>query len=317
MTAVNSRFENNRSSDYGGGLRTDATLNLTNTQFLSNTSSSQGGGAWVLGGVTAVGSRFENNRGTAGGGLRAYATLNLSDTQFVGNEATANNGGGVYLDGTSSAPSRIVNSLFAGNRATSGSALNFENTGGATVDVLFTTIASPTLASGSAIRIGAGTVNITDTLISNHATGIVRSGGTVNENYNLFSGVTAPYAGVVTSGGNSITGTAAFFDTTNYTLTASSAAINAGVDAGVYTDFFGDVRPQQGGFDIGYDESPFAAPVAGVCFAEYTGDTTTDFSSADAGAVRNAIAAASPGGTVKIAGYCAGVAVQGGITQTV
>jgi predicted outer membrane repeat protein len=37
--------------------------------------------------------------------------------------------------------------------------------------------------------------------------------------------------------------------------------------------------------------------VTALCFAEYTGDSVTDFSSADAGAVRNAIAAASAGGT--------------------
>jgi hypothetical protein len=43
------------------------------------------------------------------------------------------------------------------------------------------------------------------------------------------------------------------------------------------------------------------------CYAEVTGDNTTDYSSADAQAVRNAAAAASAGGTVKIAGTCAGV----------
>jgi hypothetical protein len=40
-------------------------------------------------------------------------------------------------------------------------------------------------------------------------------------------------------------------------LTAASAAINRGVDAGVTADFAGEPRPQAGGFDIGYDESPF------------------------------------------------------------
>ncbi|MBP7602213.1 MAG: hypothetical protein KA750_12755, partial [Thermoflexales bacterium] len=75
----------------------------------------------------------------------------------------------------------------------------------------------------------------------------------------LFAGVATPYSGTVTSAGG-ITGTAGFVNPAagDYHLGAGSAAINAGVDAGVYTDFEGQPRPQGGGFDIGYDESPFA-----------------------------------------------------------
>ena len=47
---------------------------------------------------------------------------------------------------------------------------------------------------------------------------------------------------------------------------------------------------------------------ANLCFATHN-DGTTMFSSADAQAVRDAIAAASSGGTVKVAGYCAGVSM--------
>ena len=42
----------------------------------------------------------------------------------------------------------------------------------------------------------------------------------------------------------------------NYHLTASSAAIDAGLDAGVAVDYDGDSRPWAGGFDIGADEYP-------------------------------------------------------------
>src|SRR5688500_9412635 len=57
------------------------------------------------------------------------------------------------------------------------------------------------------------------------------------------------------------------------------------------------------------------AQCSGPCFAEYTGHNVTDYDSADASAVRNALSAASTGGTVKIAGYCAGVATENGTTQ--
>ena len=57
------------------------------------------------------------------------------------------------------------------------------------------------------------------------------------------------------------------------------------------------------------------APIADLCFTEYTGDNTTDFSSSDASAVRSAVAAVAPGGTVKVAGTCAGAVLGGGTTQ--
>ena len=64
--------------------------------------------------------------------------------------------------------------------------------------------------------------------------------------------------------------------------------------------------------------SPNAHPAeaAGeVCFA--TLDGANVYSSADASAVQNAVSAASAGTTIKLAGYCAGVQVIGGLTQTV
>ena len=247
--------------------------------------------------------------------LLACATLALLFFSADAAQAAAGNSGGGAMFGGSAVTA--VNTRFTANAATNDGDAFFVYAGGGQVQMIHTTIASPTLSTKSAVYLFAGTVVLTNTIVANHAIGFRQTGGSLSENHTLFDTVTTPYQGTITSGGNSITGTAAFFDTTNYTLTAVSAAINAGVDAGVYTDFFGDVRPQQGGFDIGYDESPFAAPVADVCFAEYTGDSATDFASADAQAVRDAVAAASPGGVVKIAGYCAGVAVQGGFTQTV
>lgn len=55
------------------------------------------------------------------------------------------------------------------------------------------------------------------------------------------------------------------------------------------------------------------APLA--CYTEYTGDNVTDFSSADASAIQNALNAATAGGTVKVAGTCAGVQSGGQVPQ--
>ncbi len=68
----------------------------------------------------------------------------------------------------------------------------------------------------------------------------------------------------MTGGANSVVGDPAFVNPAadDYRLTAASAAINRGADVGVYTDFEGDVRPQGGGFDIGYDETAYTTDVA-------------------------------------------------------
>jgi hypothetical protein len=109
------------------------------------------------------------------------------------------------------------------------------------VQILFTTIASPSVASGSAISVTGGALGITDTIISGYTTTFEASGSDLSGSHNL-------------SGGNP-----GFVDPAhdNYHLTPASAAINAGVDVGVYTDLDGGVRPVGGGFDIGAYEFPF------------------------------------------------------------
>jgi uncharacterized repeat protein (TIGR01451 family) len=261
-TVANSRFENNRSTNNaGGGLFAGSTLLLTNTHFLSNTAIA-GGGAAADGEVTAVNSRFENNRSTSsdGGGLLARFTLLLTDTLFLRNRA-GGNGGGVYVNGTGTATERLVNVLLAGNRAgIAGNAVYAEFSGdNDTLTILHTTIATPTLTSGAAVVMNGRTALIADTIIVNHATGIQRNGGTVTQDYNLFYGNTANTGGTVGGGSHSVVGDPAFVNPAadDYQLTASSAAIDIGANVGVTSDFFGDPRPQGGGFDAGYDESPF------------------------------------------------------------
>jgi hypothetical protein len=58
-----------------------------------------------------------------------------------------------------------------------------------------------------------------------------------------------------------------------------------------------------------------APDVPFACFSEYTGDNSVDFSSGDASALRNALAAVPPGGIVKVAGTCAGATVEAGGSQ--
>src|SRR5262249_40876972 len=150
--------------------------------------------------------------------------------------------------------------FLTGNTATGGAgpAITWWDTSH-TLTVLHTTISSPTVSAGSAIHIINGSVGITDTIITSASVGIDRLGGSVYEDFNLFNAVTTPTSGGVASGPHHPSGSAAFVNPggDDYHLGVTSAAIDAGVDAGVNRDFDGQLRPQGGGFDIGADESAF------------------------------------------------------------
>jgi hypothetical protein len=252
-------FQNNRCTGVGcSGAALLAGINLaaTNTQFLSNTSNGDGGGAYVNQTVTLNEDVFQNNQCTGafcqGGGLVAGTDLAVTNTLFLGN--TAQQGAGLYHF---SGSGRLVNDLFAANSALSGhgDALLLASPGA--VSLLFTTIASPTVGGGSAVYVTSGTVGVTDTLIASCSVGIENAGGNVREDYNLFSGLGTSVSGTVTSGGHSHPGAANFVDPAagDYHLGLGSAAIDAGVDAGINLDIDGDPRPLGNGIDIGYDEA--------------------------------------------------------------
>ena len=187
-----------------------------------------------------------------GGAVRVdNASAVISGCEVLGN--TAAYGGGVAFTGASSG--RVVNTLLARNAADEGAAL-WTNASGQ-IDVVHTTIAAPSSIPSSAVYATNGTVNFTNAIIANHAIGVVQDGSaTVHEDYTLFSGVTTRTSGTVGGGAHSITGDSHFVAPTrdDYRLREESAAIDAGVDVGVYVDFHGDPRPVGTGFDIGYDE---------------------------------------------------------------
>ena len=147
--------------------------------------------------------------------------------------------------------SRIINALFADNTAdTDGAAFAVNSLG--QHDMLYSTIASSSFITESAIAILGGTLNLTNTIIANYAIGISNTGSIVYEDYNLFFNNITNTVGV-TSSGHSLVGDPKFVAPLNddYHLQFGSAAIDHGVDAGVYTDLDGELRPMGVGFDIG------------------------------------------------------------------
>jgi hypothetical protein len=254
-------FRGNQSAQSGGGAFSIGPLTLSGTAFINNVAAVDGGGLVAVS-LATIGGRFSNNISQSGngGGLLAYAPSILTGTEFISNQA-ALSGGGASFDGWGA---RIVDAVFAHNTAASGASIGLDQIVGEPSEFLHVTIADSSLNPGAAIAVFSGTLGITNSIIASHAIGISNTGGTVYQDYNLFSGNVLTQAGAVAGGIHSLNGNPAFVSpaTGDYHIRFGSAAMDRGVDAGVTTDFDGEARPRGRGFDIGADE--YAGPVVTI-----------------------------------------------------
>lgn len=255
VTVTGSSFVSNTAGFGGGALAAGGAVRLSGASFVGNTAGSQGGGLYAFGSATIADSFFRlNTASSIGGGFGAEGTVIMTATQLVSNTAL-NAGGGAILTSSDANPGRLVNNLLAGNRSSGdGHDLVISLAAGSTI-LLHNTFADSEPVPGAALMVAAGTVGVTDTVFANQSTAIKVTGGAVFQDYNLFFDNGTNTSGAV-SGGHSFVGNPAFADPAHadYHLTAASAAINAGANVGVTTDFEGDPRPSGGGFDIGFDE---------------------------------------------------------------
>ncbi len=242
-------------STFGGGMYVFGALTLTDTVVTSNTAQDTGGGALAASGATVSGARFAGNQaGLEGGGLYVYGGLAVSESEFVGN-AAGQIGGGVSVSGGAT---RVVNGLFTGNTAAGCGAAVCTYMDATATDVLFSTVVGPA-AGGSAIQCDAGTLRVEDTIVASYTVPIsAASGVNASEDHNVFYATDEP-VGAVAHGGHSLKADPAFVDAAggDYHLTANSAAIDVGADAGVYVDLDGNGRPRGSSYDAGAYESPF------------------------------------------------------------
>lgn len=249
---------NNTAYGNGGGLfaNGDTTLLDTNWQWNQTNDSGSGGAIWATARLTVDGGRFvENRSATSGGAITALgATITtITGAQFISNRSLILGGGLTRAGG----PAQITNSLFAGN-ASQDPGYAIRALSASPVNIIHTTIVSPTLATGIAVYSDNGTIAVTNSILANHASAIGQSGAAViSEDYNLFFDNTTNLLGTIDSGGHSFTADPAFVDAAggDYHLRSTSPALNVGTNAGITTDFEGEPRPGGNGFDLGYDET--------------------------------------------------------------
>ena len=273
-----------RSSGSGGGicmLDGDATLsgNLVQDNTASAGSGGSGGGVYVLGSATFLGNTIRGNVASAGGsgsggGVYVYRKpVTMTGNIIVSNTATlsptaAGRGGGLYLSWVRRHAGivSLVNNFIGDNHAnTEGSGIYAKCS--TQVHLIYDTIAY-NLGSGQGVYATGvlvpfnvtATLFFTDTIIAGHSSvGVTATTGTTmtmaatlwHDNGADTGGDGAFQIGAINRHGDPAFVDAAAWD---YHITASSAALDAGVDAGVTTDIDGDARPQPSGYDIGADE---------------------------------------------------------------
>jgi hypothetical protein len=168
---------------------------------------------------------------------------------------------GLYLSNVS--PFTVTNNIIAANRSTSvvfrSPAVRVSGGGG---QFLHNIVARNENASGLQVDSSAN-VNFTNTILVSHTLGItVEAGsaaaleGTLWGSGSWANDVDWNGAGTIVTGTVNIWGNPTFADpgSGNYHIWLGSAAVDAGVNAGVTEDIDGDPRPVDAGYDIGADE---------------------------------------------------------------
>ena len=264
----NDIFSNTGQSGAGIEIQNGVRITVAGNRFYGNV----GSGAGI---VRTLNSRdivvrenlFYNNQASHGGGFSATRTSNLTLDRniFWGNRATTGNGGGLFLDRDNGLVLR--NNMVVENAASgTGSGLAIQDS---TVRMLHNTLARNTGARGRGVYVSGGsTVWLTNTILVSQTVGIQVSGGsTATLQATLWgAGTWANQRDWQLDSGSLVTGTVNVWGDPdflapalgNYHIGPASAALDAGVDAGVPVDIDGQPRPIGPAPDLGADERGYA-----------------------------------------------------------
>ncbi len=272
-TLVGNVISNNTGQQAGGGLRLDrSSITLTHNIISGNAANGypgRGGGIFAVYGSNATwtANTIVSNTADSGGGIYlSYSSPTLT-ANIIRRNTTDNTGGGggLYLE---ESDATLINNVIADNSNdepySCGSGLRIYDS---SPHLLHTTIANNSGGTGSGVCVSYDSdfdyPHLIDTILAGHTVGIYVGSGdysacqmnaTLWGNDTDWSGPGALYTGTV-----NVWGDPNFSATGDYHLGPGSAAIDAGVDAGVTSDVDGEPRPMGNGYDIGADEFSGAA----------------------------------------------------------
>ena len=243
---------------------------LTNNDIYSNTATDSGGGANIneqdnIHHVALTGNRIYSNTAQFGGGvIVGNCAVTMTGNLVYANSAVQ--GGGLWF---ASSYAMLVNNFVVGNQTTTGNGSAAVTISGSDVRALHTTIARNSGSRAGVLVIDfygeTGTAVMTNTILVSHTVGIVADfghaaalEGTLWGDGGWANGTDWSGLGTITTGTVNIWGAPVFLnpEAGDYHISAASAAVDEGVDAGETSDFDGDLRPAPVGTspDIGADE---------------------------------------------------------------
>jgi len=274
------KFMNGYAETFGGGMYTIASsITINQSVFQDNTSDSLGGGIYLAndGGLTINDSMFVDNQAVnIGGGIYASfgSTLEVKTSKFVDN--TSSNGAAISVDrgsvnlhenvfdlnigyqtihvdlGTGYflfVNNMVTNSLKPGSEQPA-TGLSFYQENTSFGSIFYNTFVGHQYAI--ACDYGDPIFMIINNIFSTNSSSIPCASTNLGISYNLFHKNDAdPNLGAAYIFGDPV-----FVDPANsdYHISAGSAAMDAGGNLNVLTDFEGDPRPTFADYDIGADE---------------------------------------------------------------
>jgi hypothetical protein len=237
--------------NFGGGVAIiDSVVEFAGNTVFDNKAGSGAGVSVNNSDVNMSRSEIRGNIAITGGGLRVVGEsfVTMSGNKIINNRAKAGRGPGILLAGSSTI--EAVNDIIADNGDSQGDGEGVNVWSGNLVALHWT------LANNDAIGLVAsnGSVDLTNTIVAYHSTaGLFGSVVTAERTLFFGSGTNC------TSGATcveSLVGNPLFVDPSSfdYHIRHGSAAVDAGIDAFVWTDIDGEIRPAGAASDIGVDE---------------------------------------------------------------
>ena len=246
---------------FGGGIYNTATISLTGNTIKENTAT-DGAGFYNNsgGGYAAITNEnmFQNNVASQDGGavFQSNGDLTLDGNSLFDNDA-GDDGGAIYLTGGTANTIHVQNNFIIRNTATTGGGIYNNNTDGRILhNTLYRNTATTDIGGGISSQTNSITFrsNIVD---ANNGSGIDAPSGTDSDYNNVIDNLGGDYSGGVAIGASDIMTQPDYIGISedDYHLEDNSAGVDiADPSSPLTSDFDGDLRPTNGGPDIGADE---------------------------------------------------------------